>query len=576
MPTRARTKRRRSWAWLGLLPFFAFLFIFLLLPVLGVADKALTTSSGGRSFKPMSDAFSGERDAFWSSVRLSLISAALGAVLGTLLAYAAATARRPKWLRTVVTAFSGVAANMGGVVLAFAFLTLIGRAGVATKIFESAGYHLYGSNFRLSSVAGLTIVYLYFQIPLMLLVTLPAIDGLKPSWREASSNLGGTSWTYWRRVGLPVLTPVAARWLPPPLRQLVQRLRYGIRPRYRRRQPRADQDQLLPAGRHRRGQRQALRPGDVDDPLHDRLDGRVHPAQEEVRALDQVAVGNHRPPRRWVGRIGPTIVLVACGLFFVLPLLTMARYSFQNVPTILLTWSNLFQKWSFGSLRTAFKDPRLWPTLSLSLELAIGTVLLTLALLIPTALLVHLKVPKARPIVEFLTLLPYMVPPIALVAGVAAFFRPNAKWFVDSNFSLIPFYAVLALPFSYRAIDAGIRAIDVRTLIDASKSLGAGWGTTLWRVLLPNMRTAIVASSFLTVTVVLGELAIANTLLKNTFPKFLRKYFSRAGTSRYGVGVPQHRRHDAAARPAHLRHPPARRSQRAHDLLGARMAQLVF
>ena len=245
--------------------------------------------------------------------------------------------------------------------------------------------------------------------------------------------------------------------------------------------------------------------------------------------MDQVAVGSRRPPRRRVGRIGPTIVLVACGLFFVLPLLTMARYSFQNVPTILLTWSNLSKKWSFGSLRTAFKDPRLWPTLSLSLELAVGTVLLTLALLIPTALLVHLKVPKARPIVEFLTLLPYMVPPIALVAGVAAFFRPNAKWFVDSNFCLIPFYAVLALPFSYRAIDAGIRAIDVRTLIDASKSLGAGWGTTLWRVLLPNMRTAIVASSFLTVTVVLGELAIANTLLKNTFPKFLREYFSEQG-----------------------------------------------
>jgi putative spermidine/putrescine transport system permease protein len=205
--TRRHGRRRRSWAWLGLVPFFAFLFVFLLLPALGVADKALTTSSGGRSFKPMADAFSGERAAFWSSVRLSLVSAASGGVLGALLAYAASTARRPKWLRTVVTAFCGVSANMGGVVLAFAFLTLIGRAGLATKIFEKAGFHLYGSNFRLSSVAGLTIVYLYFQIPLMLLVTLPAIDGLQQSWREASSNLGGTSWTYWRRVGLPVLTP---------------------------------------------------------------------------------------------------------------------------------------------------------------------------------------------------------------------------------------------------------------------------------------------------------------------------------------------------------------------------------
>jgi putative spermidine/putrescine transport system permease protein len=245
--------------------------------------------------------------------------------------------------------------------------------------------------------------------------------------------------------------------------------------------------------------------------------------------MDQVAVARHRPPRHWVGRIGPTVVLVACALFFLLPLLTMARYSFQNVPTILLTWSNVFQKWSVSSLRTAFEDPRLWPTLWLSVRLAVATVLLTQALLVPTALLVHLRVPKARPIVEFLTLLPYMVPPIALVAGVAAFFRPNAKWFLNSDFSLVPFYAVLALPFTYRAIDAGIRAIDVRTLIDASKSLGAGWGTTLWRVLLPNMRTAIVASTFLTVTVVLGEFTIANTLLKNTFPKFLYEYFSQQG-----------------------------------------------
>ena len=151
------------------------------------------------------------------------------------------------------------------------------------------------------------------------------------------------------------------------------------------------------------------------------------------------------------------------------------------------------------------------------------------------ALLVHIKVPTARPVVEFLTLLPYMVPPIALVAGVAAFFRPHAKWFLDSDYSLIPFYAVLALPFTYRAIDAGIRAIDVRTLIDASRSLGAGWGTTLRRVLVPNLRTAIISSSFLTATVVLGEFTIANTLLKRTFPQFLQEYGHENGQGGTGL-----------------------------------------
>ena len=96
---------------------------------------------------------------------------------------------------------------MGGVVLAFAFLSLLGAQGLGTKIIKSAGIDLYGGRFRLDRFAGWVTVYMYFQIPLMVLVTLPAIDGLKESWREASANLGGTTFTYWRRVGIPVLLP---------------------------------------------------------------------------------------------------------------------------------------------------------------------------------------------------------------------------------------------------------------------------------------------------------------------------------------------------------------------------------
>jgi putative spermidine/putrescine transport system permease protein len=226
--------------------------------------------------------------------------------------------------------------------------------------------------------------------------------------------------------------------------------------------------------------------------------------------------------RRGVGRLVPTIVLIVAALFFVAPLLSMARFALQNVQVFQLGRSNLFDKWSFSEVTKAFG-----PTLLLSLRLALGTVLLTLGLLIPTALLVHVKLPKARPAVEFLTLLPYMVPPITLVAGVIGFIRPNARWFVASNYALIPFYAILALPFTYRSIDAGIRAIDVRTLIDASRSLGAGWGTTLRRALLPNLRSAIISSSFLTATVVLGEFTMAQVLLKRTFPQFLAEYGRR-------------------------------------------------
>lgn len=202
------SRTRKSWAWLGLIPFFAFITLFLIVPAISVFSEALKNKNGHFGFNSMKEAFRGQNlDAFKFSVEFSAGAAAVGVVVGTLLAYAAATAKRPKWLRSLVTSFSGVAANLGGLPLAFAFIALLGRQGVFTKILEYFGWHLYAGSFSLGEVPGLITVYSYFNIPLMVLITLPAIDGLKVSWREASSNLGGTSFTYWRRVGIPVLTP---------------------------------------------------------------------------------------------------------------------------------------------------------------------------------------------------------------------------------------------------------------------------------------------------------------------------------------------------------------------------------
>lgn len=200
---------RRSWAWLGLLPFFAFLALFLLMPAASVFLDSMRTADGGWSLAALGEAFSGQNfDAFRFSATFSAGAALSGVLFGTLLAYAASTAKRPNWLRNAVTSFCGVAANMGGLPLAFAFITLLGaRAGVLTNMLKWFGWDLYAGNFGLDTVTGLVVVYSYFNIPLMVLVTLPAIDGLKVSWREACANLGGTSWTYWRRVGLPVLAP---------------------------------------------------------------------------------------------------------------------------------------------------------------------------------------------------------------------------------------------------------------------------------------------------------------------------------------------------------------------------------
>jgi putative spermidine/putrescine transport system permease protein len=232
-----------------------------------------------------------------------------------------------------------------------------------------------------------------------------------------------------------------------------------------------------------------------------------------------------RGPR--FGRIGPNLVLITAAIFFLAPLLSMTRFALQKVPMPLLNWSTVFDRWSISALTDAFKEEKFGPTLLLSLRLAIGTVLVTIALLLPTALFVHLKLPKARSVVEFLTVLPYVVPPIALVAGVSGFFRPNARWFLNSDFALVPFYVIMALPFTYRSIDAGIKAIDVQTLVDASRSLGASWPQTMRRVLLPNLTSSLVSSSFLTAAVVLGEFTIARNLSKDTFPVFVFDYVGR-------------------------------------------------
>jgi len=201
-----RRRRLRIPATLGLLPFLAFVGVFLVFPAVTVFVKALSHSS--TSTKPamlqaLDEPF---RDSFVESVKLSVLTAAIGGIIGVLLAFAFVNLRRPRWLRTFVTSFSGVAANLGGVPLAFAFIAALGVQGLATKVLDTMGFDFVDPTF-LGSNTGLTVVYLYFQIPLMMLVVLPAVDGLQPSWREAAANLGAGPFTYWRRVGGPILAP---------------------------------------------------------------------------------------------------------------------------------------------------------------------------------------------------------------------------------------------------------------------------------------------------------------------------------------------------------------------------------
>ncbi len=194
--------------WLGVLPFFLFIFLFVFLPSFSLMSGSFQDRQGNFTFQNYLDLFSPSiLSAYWVTIRISLASAIGGGILGFFMAYAVTLGGLPKGLRNALLTFSGVASNFAGVPLAFAFIATLGRTGMITVLLKSLGIDLYDRGFSLYSFWGLTLTYLYFQFPLMILIITPALDGLKREWREAAENLGASSWTYWRRVALPALTP---------------------------------------------------------------------------------------------------------------------------------------------------------------------------------------------------------------------------------------------------------------------------------------------------------------------------------------------------------------------------------
>jgi putative spermidine/putrescine transport system permease protein len=194
--------------WIGVLPFFIFSALFLIGPALILAYRSLEGPEGVLTFDNYRQLTSETvLSAYGMSIRISLTSAILGGLIGFLIAWAISIGGLPRPFRSITSTFSGVASNFAGVPLAAAYIFTLGRVGVVTALFKVFGIDLYKSGFSLYSFAGLTLVYMYFQIPLMVLVILPALDGLKREWREAAENLGATSAQYWRHVALPVLIP---------------------------------------------------------------------------------------------------------------------------------------------------------------------------------------------------------------------------------------------------------------------------------------------------------------------------------------------------------------------------------
>ena len=194
-------------------------------------------------------------------------------------------------------------------------------------------------------------------------------------------------------------------------------------------------------------------------------------------------------------------------LYFFVPLIATFDFSLRAKKGVL----------SFLAYENVFKDPAFWKSFSFSLEMAVLTIIFSVLLVVPTAYWIRLRLPQLRMIVDFITLLPFVIPAIVLVFGLIRVFSGGPFYLTNSEYGtnalLVAGYIVLTLPYMFRSVDTGLAAIDVRSLTEAAQSLGAGWGTILFRVIFPNLRVAIFSGAFLTLATVVGEFTIASFLV---------------------------------------------------------------
>lgn len=198
-------------------------------------------------------------------------------------------------------------------------------------------------------------------------------------------------------------------------------------------------------------------------------------------------------------------------LYFFLPLLATFVFSLKAKLGVL----------SFLAYENIFSDQQFVYNFLASILWAVLTIIVGILLLVPTAFIIRLRVPQFRSPVEFITLLPFVIPPIVYVFGLVRTYSQPPLLIVDSPVLLVMAYTVLSMPYMYRSVDTGLRSIDVRTLTEAAQSLGAGWGTILFRVILPNIRVAILSGAFLSFAIVIGELILATYLVKPAFAPYM-------------------------------------------------------
>lgn len=218
-----------------------------------------------------------------------------------------------------------------------------------------------------------------------------------------------------------------------------------------------------------------------------------------------------------MSRIWAWIAFAIGMIYFFVPLIGTVEFSLRMRRGV----------YSLDAYRVVLADPRFQATFAYSTALALLTILLGVLIVVPTAYWVRLRLPRWRPFVEFVTLLPLVIPAIVIVFGYIRLYNtssvlPLTGTTTGTNFLLLAGYTVLALPYMYRAVDTGLRAIDIATLTEAAQSLGAGWVTIMARVILPNVLVAVLSGAFLTFAIVIGEFTLAALLNRPAFGPYLQ------------------------------------------------------
>ncbi len=215
-----------------------------------------------------------------------------------------------------------------------------------------------------------------------------------------------------------------------------------------------------------------------------------------------------RPVGAAPGRLARTMILLIAGIVFAIPIVAMLEFSLRSVSGgyTVAHWAGVFSPAAVVTYADVFTG------VSNSLVLALVTVIIILVILLPTMILVQLQFPRLRRVLEFICIIPITVPAIVMVVGLAPVYSVVARLAGSSIWTLSFAYGVTVLPYAYRAIQSNLSAVDVVTLSEAARSLGAGWGSVLGRVILPNLRRGVLAAAFITVAVVLGEFTIASLL----------------------------------------------------------------